>query len=137
MGQESTFPANEYMGALGHIHSLLPDLPAWCRRLTPGQLEDIARLMAGWKNPPARATLNPSSEYSFIPKLEDVERELIHQSIRLCGGNITEAATALGIGKTTIYRKLREWGEDPRRFSKAALRVAAAVPEGVEGQSLR
>ena len=47
-----------------------------------------------------RATLN----------LSDVERDVIRQAVRKSGGNLTKAAEELGIGRTTLYRKLEEYG---------------------------
>ncbi|RKZ55343.1 MAG: hypothetical protein DRR08_24575 [Candidatus Parabeggiatoa sp. nov. 2] len=31
------------------------------------------------------------------------------EAIEYCNGNVAQAAKELGIGKTTIYKKLREW----------------------------
>ncbi len=111
---------NGYIDALGHVHTVLPELPAWFRRLTPGQLEDIARLMADWTTPSRRVEPVDQPSHSCIPKMKDVERDLIHQAIQACGGDINQAARALGVGKTTIYRKLHEWGENPKLLSQAA-----------------
>jgi DNA-binding NtrC family response regulator len=32
------------------------------------------------------------------------------EAIEYCNGNVVQAAKELGIGKTTLYKKLREWG---------------------------
>jgi DNA-binding NtrC family response regulator len=126
----STTHGNGYMDALGHIYTVLPDLAAWFRRLTPGQREDIARLMAGWAAPSRRAEPADQHSHSGIPKMKDVERDLIHQAIQACRGDISHAARALGVGKTTIYRKLHEWGENPKLLSQAAaLAEYASRPE--------
>jgi DNA-binding NtrC family response regulator len=42
--------------------------------------------------------------------LQDVERRAILQALQTAGGDRVRAAKLLGIGKTTIYRKLREYG---------------------------
>lgn len=42
--------------------------------------------------------------------LADVERELIIAAVDECGGDRMEAARRLGIGKTTVYRKMKEYG---------------------------
>jgi transcriptional regulator of acetoin/glycerol metabolism len=39
--------------------------------------------------------------------LEDIEIDSIRQAVDAAGGNISEAAKALGISRNTIYRKLR------------------------------
>jgi len=44
------------------------------------------------------------------------ERDAIFEAIRLTNGDKLEAARLLGIGKTTLYRKLKEYGfSDSRR----------------------
>lgn len=48
---------------------------------------------------------------SLIGKpLEEVERLLIGEALKVTGGNREEAATMLGIGERTLYRKIREFG---------------------------
>ncbi|WP_348265318.1 helix-turn-helix domain-containing protein [Telmatobacter sp. DSM 110680] len=43
------------------------------------------------------------------------ERDAIFDAIRVTNGDKLEAARLLGIGKTTLYRKLKEYGSpDPR-----------------------
>ena len=46
---------------------------------------------------------------SSIKTLKEVEREAIINAIKKIG-SINKAADALGIGHTTIYRKLKEYG---------------------------
>lgn len=43
-------------------------------------------------------------------KLTDVERDIIREAIRKSNGNLTKAAEELGIGRTTLYRKMEEYG---------------------------
>jgi transcriptional regulator of acetoin/glycerol metabolism len=38
--------------------------------------------------------------------LAEVEKEMILETVQACNGNIVHAAKMLGIGKTTLYRKL-------------------------------
>lgn len=42
--------------------------------------------------------------------LSDVEREAIRKALKKSNGNLTKAAEELGIGRTTLYRKLEEYG---------------------------
>jgi len=42
--------------------------------------------------------------------LTDVEREVIRQALKKSNGNLTKAAEELGIGRTTLYRKMEEYG---------------------------
>jgi transcriptional regulator of acetoin/glycerol metabolism len=40
------------------------------------------------------------------PSLKALESELIHQAVRDAGGNVAEAARALGLSRATVYRRL-------------------------------
>lgn len=42
--------------------------------------------------------------------LVEMEREIIRQALRKSGNNMTKAAEELGIGRTTLYRKINEYG---------------------------
>lgn len=42
--------------------------------------------------------------------LSDVERDVIRRALAKCNGNLTRASEELGIGRTTLYRKLEEYG---------------------------
>jgi two-component system response regulator HydG len=65
------------------------------------------------------ATLDePESDASTpeVKTLADMERDAILGAIRLLNGDKLQAAKLLGIGKTTLYRKLKEYGiADPLR----------------------
>lgn len=43
-----------------------------------------------------------------------LERALILQTLRRCGGNRTQAALMLGVSVRTIHNKLRRWHPRPR-----------------------
>jgi DNA-binding NtrC family response regulator len=42
--------------------------------------------------------------------LSDVERDVIRRALAKCNGNLTRTSEELGIGRTTLYRKLEEYG---------------------------
>lgn len=42
--------------------------------------------------------------------MESAEREAVVEALRGADGNRSRAAHALGIGRTTLYRKMREFG---------------------------
>ncbi len=48
-------------------------------------------------------------------RLADAEREHVLAVLASCGGSQAEAARALGIGRTTLWRKLKGWGEPAPR----------------------
>lgn len=50
-----------------------------------------------------------SSDHTVIPLKESEQRTIVH-ALEVTGGNRVRAAKLLGIGKTTIYRKVREFG---------------------------
>jgi two-component system, NtrC family, response regulator HydG len=42
--------------------------------------------------------------------LSQVEKDVIRQALKKCNGNLTKASEELGIGRTTLYRKMEEYG---------------------------
>jgi two-component system response regulator HydG len=51
-----------------------------------------------------------------VKTLADLEKDAILSAIRILNGDKLQAAKMLGIGKTTLYRKLKEYGiVDPLR----------------------
>ena len=89
---------------------LLPsDLPLALRspRLLPHAAGGTTRTSAGRTAAEPRAgEADPRDSWS----LADVEREHILRVLRLHEGNATTAARQLGISRTTLWRKLREYG---------------------------
>ncbi len=84
-------------GNVTELAHLVRALAGRCRVFGPvrrGELPDPVR--AG----PAGRTLSP---------MERAERSAILEALRRHGGNKARAAAALGIGRATLYRKLREY----------------------------
>lgn len=48
-----------------------------------------------------------------VQKMEDLEAKAIESAINQYKGNLTEAAKALGIGRATLYRKVKQYHIDP------------------------
>jgi two-component system response regulator HydG len=44
--------------------------------------------------------------------IEEAEKELIRNTLKMVSGNREQAATILGIGERTLYRKIKEYGLD-------------------------
>ena len=52
----------------------------------------------------------PTGDSTVITPLEQLEKQAILHAIEVLNGDKLEAARRLGIGKTTLYRKLKEYG---------------------------
>lgn len=64
----------------------------------------------------AKAAVDIFDEKGHLRALEAVERDLIQLAIEHYAGHMSEVARRLGIGRSTLYRKIREYGleEGPR-----------------------
>jgi DNA-binding NtrC family response regulator len=56
------------------------------------------------------ASTGPTGE---VRKLADVEEELIRFALKFYRGQMSQVARKLGIGRSTLYRKLKDYGIDP------------------------
>jgi hypothetical protein len=107
--------SNGTFRALSFLYDNLTDFPVWVRRLSPGQLRQLAALLTNF--------IVGDNPTNTITPLEEISRREITRAVTLCRGDVSAAAKALGIGKTTAYRKLKEWGLSPTNWqlmSKAA-----------------
>ena len=55
-----------------------------------------------------------------VRKLADVEEELIRFALKFYHGQMSQVARKLGIGRSTLYRKLKDYGIDPDNPMKEA-----------------
>ncbi len=55
-----------------------------------------------------------------VRKLADVEEELIRFALKFYHGQMSQVARKLGIGRSTLYRKLKDYGIDPDNPLKEA-----------------
>lgn len=90
------------------------DLPSRIRKVkTQTQLSETAN--SGLQ--PAESPTKPSGGPDAWPfenlELEALERAAVLEALRRSGGNVTQAMRALGIGRTTLYRKLKHYGIEP------------------------
>ena len=94
--------------------------PAWDRLLAwhwPGDVAELrntvtvsARRSAGGIVEPGDLPAELGASRRAPGLLETAERDAVVEALRTAGGNRTRAARALGIGRNTLYRKLREFG---------------------------
>lgn len=54
-------------------------------------------------------TGNSAPAKESILSLREVERRTITEALKLCRGNVSEATRKLGIGRNTLYRKMKEY----------------------------
>ena len=59
---------------------------------------------------PKEAPVRVLDERGHLRTLEDIEHDLIELAIQLYSGHMSEVARRLGIGRSTLYRKVREQG---------------------------
>jgi DNA-binding NtrC family response regulator len=55
----------------------------------------------------------PNGSENKVQKMEEIEASAIEAAIMQYKGNLTEAAKALGIGRATLYRKVKQYQIDP------------------------
>jgi transcriptional regulator of acetoin/glycerol metabolism len=85
----------------------------------PQSLQELAARTRG-RMPPGAEVIRP---------LAQVERQQILRAVRITKGDMTTAAHLLGIGRTTLYRKLKLYapqaGDDPALGDGSALLFGA------------
>ena len=59
-----------------------------------------------------------------VSTINDLESMAIKNAIFEYKGNLTEAAKALGIGRATLYRKVKQYNIDPQLARKRTARAA-------------
>lgn len=45
-----------------------------------------------------------------VSTLEDMEKQMIRQTLEKCGGNLSAVASQLGITRQTLYNKMKKYG---------------------------
>ncbi len=70
-------------------------------------VEDLPERIRDYKE--SRLVLSGEASEELI-SLEDVERQYVRHVLEIMGGNKSEAARILGMGRRTLYRKLERWG---------------------------
>jgi len=87
----------------------------------PARPDPRALLAAAYPGPPAPENAIPTVDMSGeVRKLADVEEELIRFALKFYRGQMSQVARKLGIGRSTLYRKLKDYGIDPDNPLKEA-----------------
>lgn len=115
-GKVKAFTSAEWsrqMNMPGFVHSLTGEMPALTTGAAPVEGAKILQFPTGGSQ------MMHDSKVQTINELESVA---IQNAIQNFNGNLTEAAKALGIGRATLYRKVKQYNIDPSsaRRKKAA-----------------
>ncbi len=116
------WPGNvrELANLLEGVASLLPAGETLIRQ-TPASVRRA--LAPGSDKPPSRSSYPPPASAPAAPQspaeletLDAIERRAIEHALKICGGNVAQAARALGVARNTLYNKLARYGvkSDPR-----------------------
>ena len=83
-------------------------------------------LQAGTQNMGGKVLAFPGMNQADkkVQTINDVEKTAIENAIMEYRGNLTEAAKALGIGRATLYRKVKQFQIDPAVARRKANRAA-------------
>ena len=73
--------------------------------------------------------LSTTDASGHIRKFEDMESEIIRMAISRYDGHMSEVARRLGIGRSTLYRKLKEFGLEPAEGAGDAVSEAETAIE--------
>ena len=79
-----------------------------CRKCEEG-CNTVNELPAEIHTPPQEAGEGAFRDLAGI-SIEQAEKQLIRNTLRMVGGNREQAANILGIGERTLYRKIKEYG---------------------------
>ncbi|OHV84637.1 sigma-54-dependent Fis family transcriptional regulator [Rhizobium sp. LCM 4573] len=77
----------------------------------PDRPDPRALLAAAY--PSVENVISSTDQAGEVRKLADVEEELIRFALKFYRGQMSQVARKLGIGRSTLYRKLKDYGIDP------------------------
>ena len=105
----------------GHSHDVPAGLnePTTMARVQAALAERTASFAAPQTAPPPVATggqgnvIISTDEAGNVRKLAEIEEELIRFALKFYRGQMSQVARKLGIGRSTLYRKLKDYGIDP------------------------
>ena len=77
---------------------------------TTDVLQESSLPPLGSRSTPARQGPEAAGRRTGVRPLEEVERQALVDALETCGNNVTRAASALGIHRATLHRKLKSYG---------------------------
>ena len=90
------------------------------QELTTGQVVPFPSSAGG------SATKKPLPS-SSMPTINDVQKKAIQETISEFHGNLTKASFALGIGRATLYRKVKQYNIDLSRCRRSKHKILKAA----------
>jgi DNA-binding NtrC family response regulator len=93
--------------AISGVAAPPPEMTAQTTASTQISLPSAEQLMAEM---PLEAPVRILDARGHLRTLEEIERDLIQLAIEIYAGHMSEVARRLGIGRSTLYRKVREQG---------------------------
>jgi len=88
----------------GNVRQLEKEMARAALLLEGRELLEAECLSAELRAPPPRTT------GSLAAALEDAERAIVQRALDDCGGDVERAAAELGLGRSTLYRRLKALG---------------------------
>jgi DNA-binding NtrC family response regulator len=98
-------PAPEAAAVPPDLSSIAASLPSAAQLMDEVRAEAPVRILDG---------------RGHLRTLEDIERDLIQLAIEIYAGHMSEVARRLGIGRSTLYRKVREQGLEGALLDQAS-----------------
>jgi DNA-binding NtrC family response regulator len=80
--------------------------------VTPAPAKPVPSASELLQDMPVDSPVRILDERGHLRTLEEIERDLIQHAIEIYSGHMSEVARRLGIGRSTLYRKVREQGLD-------------------------
>lgn len=112
-GQVVGIPAggikSDYRPAIARLEELL-EKPEALENLAEDELLTTYRLLKQLETK-VKSVMNSKGIFApHPPSLMEVEKQVIKETLQFFRGNVTSAARSLGIGRNTLYRKIKEYG---------------------------
>lgn len=94
-----------------------------CEVQSPSYSLSAAPTLTSGSSPVTSLSMNnvvpfPGNASNGVATINDLEAQAIEKAIASFRGNLTEAAKALGIGRATLYRKVKLYNIDPSQARK-------------------
>lgn len=103
----STAEFPQIAAAVGGIEIVVPPVPA---KTVASAVFPVPPAWPDTSFPPNARTISIFGPNGDLRLLADVEMDMLKFAVRHCGGQMSEVARRLGIGRSTLYRRLKDLG---------------------------